>query len=65
MLDIQTIENALLFLGRAQLTGNEVPAFVQVSNALTDHRLQLIAQSAAATAPSPAEQPLQDSPTTE
>ena len=42
MLDLQTTEHALTFLGRASLTGDEVPAFVRVSNALQQHRAALL-----------------------
>ena len=42
MLDIQTIDTALHFLGRADLKGNEVPDFVRTTNALHQERAQLI-----------------------
>lgn len=51
-MDLQTIELALQFLGRAQLTGSEVPAFCQVHNALMAMRAQLMSASLS---PQPAE----------
>lgn len=45
MLTQQQIENALTFLGRADLKGVEVPAFVDLSNALSAERARLIAES--------------------
>lgn len=44
-MDLQAIEHTLLFLGRAQLAGNEVPAFVNATNALHELRAKVIAES--------------------
>ena len=38
MLDMTTLEHALRFLGRCTLQGDEVPAFVNVTNALHAER---------------------------
>ncbi|MEF4262403.1 hypothetical protein U9Z10_23495 [Escherichia coli] len=46
-MDLQTVELALNFLGRAQLVGNEVPAFCQVHNALMAMRAQMMNASLA------------------
>lgn len=54
MLDVQTIENILTFLGRTTLQGNEVPAFVQASNALQQARAEQISAALPTQAPAPA-----------
>lgn len=46
MLDVKTIDVLLQFLGRATLAGNEVPAFVQATNALHQTRQELVDQPA-------------------
>ena len=46
MLDVPTIENALTFLTRCDLKGGEVPAFVQVTNALHAERIRLTEEAA-------------------
>lgn len=61
MLDRQTIEHCLEFLGRADLKGREVPAFVNVSNRLNHlHEARLAEEKAAAelAANPPVEPPL-------
>ena len=42
-MDLRAIELALTFLGRAQLTGNEVPDFVHATNALHAERSEIVA----------------------
>lgn len=44
-MDLQTIEHTLLFLSRAELRGNEVAAFVGVTNALHEMRQNLMSPS--------------------
>lgn len=51
MLSIQSIETILFFLGRADLKGNEVPAFVNVSNELQALRAQQLTASRPGPAP--------------
>ncbi len=43
MLDANNIHLILEFLGRTSLSGNEVPAFVQCTNALHAERARLMA----------------------
>lgn len=45
MLDIEVVESALLFLARTTLRGDEVPAFVNVTNALHEQRQILLLQA--------------------
>ena len=44
-MNLQQIEHALLFLGRAELRGNEVAAFVDVTNGLHQLRHELMHQN--------------------
>lgn len=45
MIDQQVIEIALKFMGRAQMTGNEVPEFVHASNALHAQHAHIVASA--------------------
>lgn len=58
MLDVNTINALLEFLGRTQLSGNEVPTFVHCTNALHAQRNALMAPPPPAplTAPAPRRQ---------
>lgn len=53
MLDVPTIENALTFLTRCDLKGGEVPAFVQVTNALHAERIRLNEAAVLSALPAP------------
>lgn len=53
MLDVPTIENALTFLTRCDLKGGEVPAFVQVTNALHAERIRLTEEAVNPPRPAP------------
>lgn len=57
MLDLVTVENVLQFLGRVPLRGDEVPVFVNATNALHVERQTLMLQAAASPDSAPAKKP--------